>query len=277
MVRCQECGFTNEPGALVCKKCGSRLEGAASGSASSTPEAPKPNAGNPTMIGGAASGPAWDSGQQTPSAPKVSNPTMRGAQSNMPAWDDNNPSPAYTPAPTSGPTAASGATASTAKCPACGFYPLRNEVSASHPCPNCGSTGSGSAVAKENPAQQQGHEPASASHQMQKASNANKTIRLGDLTPEEDKKPEFQLVDERSQSAKEFSGEEVSVNRDALDAGNMSISGQEHARFVYEDGKWYLSDHSSNGATFVQVQGKIEVSEGTKILIGNRIYTFQSK
>lgn len=112
---------------------------------------------------------------------------------------------------------------------------------------------------------------------MQKASNANKTIRLGDLTPEEDKKPEFQLVDERSQAAKDFGGAEVSVNRDTLDAGNMSISGQEHARFEFVDGKWYLSDHSSNGATFIQVNGKVELPEGTKILIGNRIYTFQSK
>lgn len=85
------------------------------------------------------------------------------------------------------------------------------------------------------------------------------------------------MIEERSQSVKEFNGAEVSVNRDNLDAGNMSISGQEHASFVFEDGKWYLNDKSSNGATFIQVNGKVELTEGSKILMGNRIYTFQTK
>ena len=57
----------------------------------------------------------------------------------------------------------------------------------------------------------------------------------------------------------------------------MSISGQEHAKFAFEDGKWYLTDQSSNGATFIQVKGKIELEEDAKILIGNKIYTFKTK
>ncbi len=265
MIRCQECGFTNEADTKVCKKCGSPLGVDAGNSA---PGAPKGGAagGNPTMIGGAASSPAWD-GNDTPAgnSGRLSNPTIVGGQSNMPAWDERSPtSPAN-----SNPTSPAG---NVAKCPACGFYPLRNEVSASNPCPNCGNAGDASAVAS-----QQASQPAAASHQMQKASAANKTLLLGDLSPEEDTKPEFVLTEERSQTGKEFAGETVVVNRDNLDAGNMSISGQEHASFVFEDGKWYLNDKSSNGATFVQVQGKVELSEGTKILMGNRIYTFESK
>ncbi len=285
MIRCQECGFTNEPGSAVCKKCGSKQEGSEAGA-----EAPKGNAGggNPTMIGGAASAPAWDSGSSNPTPPaggRVSHPTVIGNRSNMPAWDENSSAPAGGgPSAPSNPTVISGsggaaATGNVAKCGACGFYPLRNEVSASHPCPNCGDKGNATATDVKQP---EAYTPAAqaqpaASHQIQKASGAQKTMRLGDLSPEEEKKPEFALVDERSQNAKEFTGEEVSVNRDNLDAGNMSISGQEHAKFVFEDGKWYLSDHSSNGATFLQVTGKVELTEGTKILIGNRIYTFQSK
>ncbi|CAN5329308.1 hypothetical protein BH09BAC1_BH09BAC1_04640 [soil metagenome] len=292
MIRCQECGFTNEPGAAVCKKCGSRLENSEAGA----PE-PKGNAGggNPTMIGGAASAPAWDSGKSAPTPPpssggRLSNPTIIGNRSNMPAWDEGNTGPS---APASGgvnapsnPTVVSGGggaavTGNVAKCPSCGFYPLRADVSASHPCPNCGATGSGPSADVKPP---EAYTPAAkaqqqpdASHQMQKASGAQKTMRLGDLTPAEDEKPEFRLVDERSQNGKEFMGEEVSVNRDNLDAGNMSISGTEHAKFVFEDGKWFLTDHSSNGATFLQVSGKVELTDGAKILIGNRIYTFESK
>jgi hypothetical protein len=284
MIRCQECGFTNDPDAKVCKKCGSRLDAASESSPFA--DAPKANVGggNPTLIGGSASSPAWDGGNAQPQAPsgvgRLSNPTVVGGRSNLPAWDEGNAAPSG--GSPSNPTVVSGAgaTGNVAKCPSCGFYPLRSEVSASNPCPNCGSTGSGEQADAKQP---EAYTPAAENvqpavgHQMQKASNANKTIRLGDLTPEEEEKPEFKLVDERSQNAKEFTGAEVSVSRDNLDAGNMSISGQEHAKFVFEDGKWYLSDQSSNGATFVQVTGKTELAEGTKILIGNRIYTFQSK
>ncbi len=263
MTRCQECGYSNEPGASVCKKCGSALQDAA-GTPSPSHHLPQGSAGGtPTMIGGASAAPPADNG-----GGRVSHPTVVGNRSNMPAWDDNTTTP---PTP-SAPTAASAATGNVAKCPSCGFYPLRNEVSAASPCPNCGNTGGASASQPSQPAEQ----PA-ASHQMQKAAGANKTIRLGDLTPAEEEKPEFKLVDERSQNAKEFTGAEVSVNRDNLDAGNMSISGQEHAKFVFEDGKWYLSDQSSNGATFIQVKGKVELEEDAKILIGNKIYTFKSK
>jgi predicted RNA-binding Zn-ribbon protein involved in translation (DUF1610 family) len=271
MIRCQECGFTNEADSKVCKKCGSQLAGSA-GSVDSS--APKGNIGgsNPTMIGGVASGPAWDS-NDAPSAGgggRLSNPTIVGGRSSMPAWDENSTESSNLTPPASGGqnTAASNVT----KCASCGFYPLRNEVSASHPCPNCGTTGDSKADATAAPA----YQPA-ASHQMQKASGANKTMRLGDLTPEEEAKPEFKLIEERNQSVKEFNGAEVSVNRDNLDAGNMSISGQEHASFLFEDGKWYLNDKSSNGATFIQVNGKVELTEGSKILMGNRIYTFQTK
>ncbi len=271
MIRCQECGFTNEADTKVCKKCGSPLS---AGADSAAPSAPKGNAGggNPTMIGGAASGPAWDSNDAPAGGGgggRLSNPTVAGGRSNMPAWDENSAGPSNPTPPAGGQSTAAG---NVAKCPACGFYPLRNEVSASHPCPNCGNAGDVNAAAS-----QQAPQPAAASHQMQKASTANKTMRLGDLSPEEEAKPEFKLTEERSQAPKEFSGAEVSVNRDNLDAGNMSISGQEHASFVFEDGKWYLNDKSSNGATFVQVQGKVELTNGTKILMGNRIYTFESK
>lgn len=269
MIRCQECGFTNEADTKVCKKCGSPL---GAGADNATPSAPRGNAGggNPTMIGGVASGPAWDS-NDAPSGSgvgRVSNPTMVGGRSNMPAWDEHSSGPS-TPPPTN--PYQSAATVDVAKCGSCGFYPLRNPVSASNPCPNCGNTGEAAANARQEA------QPASQSHQMQKASGAAKTMRLGDLSPEEESKPEFKLIEERSQTSKEFTGAEVSVNRDSLDAGNMSISGQEHAQFVFEDGKWYLNDKSSNGATFLQVQGKVELTDGTKILMGNRIYTFQSK
>lgn len=272
MIRCQECGFTNDADTKVCKKCGSRLE---AGAESAAPSAPKGNAGggHPTMIGGAASGQAWDSNDApAPSSGggRLSNPTVVGGQSNMPAWDAHNESPSSPTPPASG--SQNTAAGNVAKCPSCGFYPLRNEVSAAHPCPNCGTTGDVSAAAPASPT----YQPASG-HQMQKAAGANKTMRLGDLSPEEEAKPEFRLTEERSQAIKEFMGAEVSVNRDNLDAGNMSISGQEHATFVLEDGKWYLNDKSSNGATFIQLTGKVELTDGTKILMGNRIYTFESK
>jgi hypothetical protein len=65
------------------------------------------------------------------------------------------------------------------------------------------------------------------------------------------------------------------LNRNNLDPGNPSISGQKHAMLEFKDGQWYLSDVSSNAATFVQCQTEQQVSDRTKIIIGNLIFRFE--
>lgn len=253
MLRCNECGYSNAADQTSCAKCGSKLDAASSAAGAAGKAA---NDAAKTVAGGASSTPPIDT------TPQGGHKTVMGQASNMPAWDQ--------------PAAAAnrgGTTDSTIKCPSCGFYPLRAAVSASDPCPNCGSKGSATSAPSNESA------PASPSPKgsgLADGKGAAKTMMLSDLTPEEEEKPGFALVEERSQEQLVFDGEETTLKRDLLDAENMSISGTAHASIKLTDGKWTIEDLSSNGATFIQVKGEVELNDGDKILIGNKIYTFKN-
>ena len=251
MLRCNECGYSNAEGQTACAKCGSELD-ASGASASAT----KGNANDAakTVVGGASSDRPIDN------VPQGGHKTVMGQASNMPAWDkpaaDNRPS-----------------TDSTIKCPSCGFYPLRAAVSDETPCPNCGEKGK--AISGSDDAAP-ANSSSAASNGLAASKGGAKTMMLSDLTPEEEEKPGFALIEERSQEQLVFDGEEVTLKRDLLDADNMSISGTAHASIKLRDGKWSIQDLSSNGATFIQVKGEVELNDGDKVLIGNKIYTFKN-
>lgn len=252
MLRCNECGYSNAADQTACAKCGSKLD--ASGASASAAKSPVSDAAK-TVAGGASSAPPVDN------TPQVGHKTVMGQASNMPAWDQ--------------PAAANKtSTDSNIKCPSCGFYPLRTAVSAADPCPNCGEKGNAaaSAPADVSPAASD----RSAGSGLAASKGAAKTMMLSDLTPEEEEKPGFALIEERSQEQLVFDGEETTLKRELLDADNMSISGTAHASIKLQDGKWTIEDLSSNGATFIQVKGAIELTDGDKILIGNKIYTFKN-
>lgn len=53
-----------------------------------------------------------------------------------------------------------------------------------------------------------------------------------------------------------FSGEEIILNRDNTDEGNMTITSKEQAVLTYENKKWYLQDRSEQKTTFVYTTEK---------------------
>lgn len=271
MSRCPECGFMNTDDATTCNKCGSSLSASGSAGESQAPQGNAPSEGAKTVMGSASNNPSWDQpnqgGGNAGGAPAGSK-TVVGGSSNMPAWDG--PSKAAPPSG-GGDSASAPNTGNAIKCPSCGFYPLRSEPSADSPCPNCGNTGEAKAAQAEKPA-------AGGDDKLGAApKGAAKTMMLSDLSPDEEETPAFSLVDEKSQKSHDFEGEHVTLNREVLDKDNMSISGSEHVQMKYKDGKWYLKDVSSNGATFIQVSGDVELLNNTKILLGNKIYTFKSE
>lgn len=247
MLRCNECGYSNPAGQTACVKCGSKLDV----SAASAPAAKPSNDAAKTVAGGASSAAPLDGG-----APQGGHKTVMGQASNMPAWDQ-------TPS-------SSASSNTTIKCPSCGFYPLRAEVSAQDPCPNCGYKGAEAVAATP-----QANDDRTGSG-LASGKGAAKTMMLSDLTPEEEEKPGFALIEERTQQQLVFDGADTTLKRDVLDAENMSISGTAHAAVKLKDGKWTIADLSSNGATFIQVKGEVELQDGDKILLGNKIYTFKN-
>lgn len=148
------------------------------------------------------------------------------------------------------------------KCPDC-EYPLRVEPSASSPCPNCGFSGS-------------------KAHVHDTVSDSGKTIKVGSLDMIDDQKAfslKFILFDESLNSEIKIESEETELilNRDHLDPNNMSISGDQHVEMKIKDGNIYISDVSSNGSTFIHVKDKTPISFGTRLVLGNKIFLFNSK
>lgn len=97
------------------------------------------------------------------------------------------------------------------------------------------------------------------------------------LDPSNTDGPSFALVDESSGREIIFSGPQVALNRENLDPGNNSISSGTHAVFSFADGHLMVEDKSSNGATFVRASGKMPVTNGNKVVLGNKVFTVKIK
>ncbi len=74
----------------------------------------------------------------------------------------------------------------------------------------------------------------------------------------------------------QFEGNEVQLNRDNTDPNNKTITSQLQAVITYQDGKWSIEDKSEYKTTFVQAEHKIELQNGSLILLGNQLYQFNS-
>ena len=198
-----------------------------------------------------------------PSAPPVSSPTnpatppamggdgkktVMGGGHNLPSWDEGSGSHG----------SSSSSDSNSLKCSSCGFYPLRATPSALAPCPNCGFTGAGAQATVVQNADK---------------SKLKKTQMFGEISFDDAKPSKFKLVENNKQEHA-FEGKNVTIGREDIDPENFSLS-SEHATFEKIDGKWMLSNNSSNGFTFIQVKGKVEVKDGDIIVVGNKIFQFK--
>lgn len=78
---------------------------------------------------------------------------------------------------------------------------------------------------------------------------------------------------------KEFSENNVKLNRDNLEPGNNSITSKVQASITNEGGKWYLSNESQMESTFIQLKkgDKFELKDGTVVLFGSSGFIFETK
>ncbi|NBB76191.1 MAG: hypothetical protein GVY02_02330 [Bacteroidetes bacterium] len=187
--------------------------------------------------------------------------TVRGKVASAPAWDGGSSEQDKKADPVD---------ENILKCDACGYYPLRTKPASNSPCPNCGFKGSEESFRKEQPA------PKSEDEKPATPTGA-KTMRIGQVNlSKESPKPKITLVDENKDAEKEFEGDVISLNRTNLAPENSSISSGEHAALTHKDGKWFLEDKSSNGATFIQVKGKAAVENGSLIILGDKVFRVET-
>lgn len=141
-------------------------------------------------------------------------------------------------------------------CPKC-QYPLRTKPEISSPCPNCGYTG----------------------NHIKTVFDSGKTISISSLNQDSEKLQEFKfkLVKEDDNSEIEIQSPdepEVSLNRSHLDSANSTISSEQHVVLKFRNKKIFIKDVSSNGSSFLQARNKVMIDNGTRLVIGNKIYVF---
>lgn len=72
----------------------------------------------------------------------------------------------------------------------------------------------------------------------------------------------------------ELEGEEVQLNRENIDPGNMSITSKVQAVIRRSDDHWVIEDRSEQKTTFVQAKEPQILHDGDIILMGNRLFVF---
>ena len=141
-------------------------------------------------------------------------------------------------------------------CRKCGF-PLREGMK--H-CPNCGES-----LAERVEHKPQPHSAHNATVNPWANPVANKTFKLCPVAWDNEAPNKTELS---------FEGNSVELNRANTDAANNTITSKVQAEIVYEDGKWFIVDKSTQNTTFVYAGRKIELENGDTIMLGNRKFTF---
>lgn len=72
-----------------------------------------------------------------------------------------------------------------------------------------------------------------------------------------------------------YSGETIILNRANTDANNNSITSREQAILTFEDGEWFIENRSDLRTTFIRVNGKVKLTRGDIIVLGNREFEFK--
>ena len=75
----------------------------------------------------------------------------------------------------------------------------------------------------------------------------------------------------------EFESSEVVLNRQNTDPENFTITSQQQALLVYENGKWFIEDRSAYKSTYVRASRRIELQDGDVVAMGDREFEFSTK
>lgn len=74
-----------------------------------------------------------------------------------------------------------------------------------------------------------------------------------------------------------YSGDTIILNRANTDPNNNSITSREQAVITCEDGDWYIENRSDLRTTFIRVNGRVKLTNGDIIVLGNREFEFKGQ
>ncbi len=81
--------------------------------------------------------------------------------------------------------------------------------------------------------------------------------------------------EEKIPEAINYTGNSIVLNRDNTDPNNNSITSREQAVLTYEDGAWYIEDKSQLQTTYLHIAKKTKLEDGAVIILGNRRFIFK--
>lgn len=72
----------------------------------------------------------------------------------------------------------------------------------------------------------------------------------------------------------ELDGNQVVLNRDNLEPGNNTITGNQQAILEFIEGEWYITNKSAQETTFLLIKGTLKLQDGDIIVMGDRKFSF---
>lgn len=247
-MRCKNCGWPNQPGETECRKCHAPLD---------------PNGVDNTPMP-----------QEPPMTEQINNLKKTVLEPMMPGM-------AAATAPIPAPTDVSGNT-----CPQCGF-PLRP---GSEKCPKCGLVLGGAPqqpIAHRatvlSPAPAPTVQAPAANDHVKGVSFKNMSGNMKTVNPFLDGfeavaacslTPMKRSNERKEVVTQEFEGEVVELNRANTDPENVTIASDKQAVITKEGDSWFIEDKSDARTTFVRAGSKVEITDGSIILLGNRLFEF---
>lgn len=239
-MRCNNCGWENPDGQITCEKCHTKLSGVVHAPKSSESVASRLN----STISEAVVFSDQSSGVVPPTCPKCGYPVSEGSNT-CPNCNIELQQPATMK--------------QTSKCKSCGA----DLASGANFCAKCGTPVS---EATPKPRIQRSAMGTVMGGPVSGPSSLNKFCTL---------KPIAWEGEDVNYNPMTYSGDSIILNRANTDANNNSITSREQAILTCEDGEWYIENRSDLRTTFIRVNGKIKLTSGDIIVLGNREFEFK--
>lgn len=81
--------------------------------------------------------------------------------------------------------------------------------------------------------------------------------------------------EESSVQSQKYTGKSIILNRGNTDPDNNSITSKEQAVLTFENGAWFIEDKSQQQTTYLHVGKKMQIEDGDIIILGNRRFVFK--
>ena len=279
-MRCNNCGWDNAPGSSVCVKCGHPLQVLAGPSQPLDPyrgvNVPNYNGGDPTprptVINNLQAEPA-------PRPTRIVNSADLQSQAALKATISQAPK----------------------SCPHCG-YPVVGDFNS---CPNCGASIGTTPTSIQQPVEKRSELAELGIEEEVKCEKCGtmvsldysfcpkcgerihlptvRAIRHKPTPAPEPPKPKCHLtiIPEDGENTipikNDYEGDSVILNRENTEQNNRTITSKEQAELTFEDGKWYVLNHSELGSTYIEANRKIALEPGDIIVLGDRRFRFETE